>query len=217
MTERAKAVNLTEQVYDALRRDILSGRYQKGDALTEMGVADELNVSRTPVREALRQLEQEELVAIRPNRGAVVVGIEKMDFQDIYYIRSLIEGIAAERAANTASDEDIRALEERVELMEFYLEKKNYEKMLEMDDSFHHMLYELSGSRMLARILKELHIYAAMIRQASMRQEGRAEHTVREHRAIYEAIAQHDGATAKACAIAHISHTMENITDNHLI
>lgn len=217
MAEKSRNANLTEQVYNTLRREILSGRYQKGDALTELGVGEALNVSRTPVREALRQLEQEELVIIRPNKGAVVVGIDEADFMDIYNIRSLLEGIAAERAAKVATEEDIAALKDRVELMEFYVTKQNMERLLEMDDSFHHCLFDICRSRMLSRVLKELHIYAAMIRQASIRQPDRAEHTLMEHRAIYEAIRDHDPEAAKQAAIDHIRSTVANITENHLI
>ena len=149
--------NLTTRVYAQIRSDILSGRYSIGEAVTELGLAKELHVSRTPVREALRQLELEELVEITPNKGAVVTGITAEDIQDIYEIRSLIEGMAAERAAKEATDEDIAKLTEIVDLTRFYLERKNYDQLKTMDGQFHQLLYSMSKSRMLKHILRDLH------------------------------------------------------------
>ena len=212
LTSYPKAANLTEQVYLTVKRAIIAGEYDSGDSLTELSLAQTLNVSRTPVREALRLLEQENLVEIRPNRGAVVVGVSMEDIRDIYSIRSELEGVAAQRAAERATDAEIAQLGEYVDLMEFYLEKQNPDKMLETDDSFHRRLYELSGSRMLGLVLSEMHVYASRVRKASMQRNGRGEHTVAEHRAIYEAIRDRDSERARECAFRHIAQTTENIS-----
>ena len=91
--------SLSNQVYLHLRDAILNGTYQAGDSLVETKLAEELGVSRTPIREALRQLELEELVTAVPSRGAVVQGISPQDVDDIFVIRLLIEGQAARWAA----------------------------------------------------------------------------------------------------------------------
>lgn len=212
-----KALNLTAQVYERIRQDIIEGRYQSGEALTEQGLADYLQVSRTPIREALRQLELEGLMEIRPNKGAIVVGIHSEDIRDIYTIRSLLEGLAAEKAAQHASEEEIDRLQETVDLMEFYLERQSFDKMRAMDDRFHQMIYELSGSRMLNHILKDLHVYAEQIRGKSMKKEGRARHTLEEHRAVYEAVRDHKAETAREKMTEHVRNTAENMELNHLI
>ena len=212
-----KALNLTAQVYEKIREDIIEGRYKPGEALTEQGLADALQVSRTPIREALRQLELEGLVEIRPNKGALVVGIHPEDIRDIYTIRALLEGLAAEKAAQRATEEEIERLQETVDLMEFYLERQSYDKLRSMDDRFHQMIYELSGSRMLNHILKDLHIYAEQIREQSLKKEGRARHTLEEHRAIFEAIRDRQVAKAREKMTEHVCNTAENMQMNHLI
>jgi DNA-binding GntR family transcriptional regulator len=107
------------------RDGIAEGRYQTGDFLVEMKIADELGVSRTPVREALKQLELEELVSSHPNRGVVVKGLSTEDLQDVSTIRHLLEGQAAYWAAERVTEEQLKALKETVELMEFYTAKND--------------------------------------------------------------------------------------------
>ena len=102
--------SLRDQVFARLEEDILSGRYLPGDALTECGIASTLGVSRTPVREAIRQLDQEGLVDFLPNRGAIVKGLSDEDIRDIGEIRTKIEGIAARRAAKTITESQLLEL-----------------------------------------------------------------------------------------------------------
>ena len=97
--------SLRDQVFQKLRSDILSGRYQPGDELVESTVGKELGVSRTPVREAIRQLELEGLVELIPNKGTIVNGISAKDVQDIYCIRSKLEGLCAGWAAKYRTEE----------------------------------------------------------------------------------------------------------------
>lgn len=209
--EENRGANLTDRVYEELRQNILLGKYQDGEALTELGVAKELKVSRTPVREALRQLELEELVEIRPNRGAVVKGITIEDIRDIYEIRIMIESMAAARAALEAAPEDLDMLEETLDLTQFYLERENYEKLLSMDGRFHQQLYDICQSRMLRRILKDLHNYVGRSRGASLKTEGRAIESLQEHRLILEAMKNHDAEAAKARMAEHVRNTQNNI------
>ena len=115
--------SLSAQVFHTLREEILMGKYQKDEELKEKNIGEELGVSRTPVREALRQLELEGLVTIIPNRGAFVVGISKSDIQDIYEIRSLLEGLCAKWAAVNISEKQIQELEENNYLTDFHIAK----------------------------------------------------------------------------------------------
>ncbi|MCR5004353.1 MAG: GntR family transcriptional regulator [Clostridiales bacterium] len=209
--ETARSINLTERVYQELRENILSGKYKEGEALTELGIAKTLDVSRTPVREALHQLEQEELVELRPNRGAIVKGITIDDIRDIYEIRSLIEGLAAARVAEQATAEELDQLEETLDLTQFYLERENYEKLESMDGRFHQQLYELCRSRMLRRILKDLHNYVGQSRGASLKTEGRAQESIKEHRRVLEAMRAHDPELAKERMTEHVLNTRANL------
>ena len=116
-----RTVSLADQVFEHLETDILSGKYQRGEILTESKLSAELGVSRTPIREALRRLEQEHLIEEAP-KGSVVVGISEKDLGDIFMIRMKLEGQAAAMAAQNRTDEQLESLREAVEFQEFYLE-----------------------------------------------------------------------------------------------
>ena len=103
--------SLSDKVFHKLQEDILSGKYAVDEELKEKTIGDELGVSRTPVREALRQLELQGLVTITPNKGAHVTGFSKEDLNDIYEIRSVMEGLCAKWAAKKATPEQIEELE----------------------------------------------------------------------------------------------------------
>ena len=126
MEDKAQSGDLTGRVYYKIRQGILNGAWKPGQALTELALTKMLGVSRTPVREALRQLELEGLIELRPNRGALVIGITPGDIEDIYEIRSLLERRATEKAAAHINSEHIDRLREVVDLTEFYLERKRF-------------------------------------------------------------------------------------------
>ncbi len=210
-------VNLAESVYYQIRRKILNGKYTPGENLTELEVSKELNVSRTPVREAFKHLESEGLLELRPNRGAVVVGIGRSDIEDIYEIRSLLEGRAAERAALQADKKALEQLAEILDLTEFYIERKDFDRVTTMDDRFHRTIYELTGSRMLQRILKELHAYAENIRERSIKEPGRADLMLKEHRAIVEAMVAQNPEKAGQLMVQHVQNSAANMEKNHLM
>ncbi len=206
-------VNLTAKVYDYLKEQILSGKYEEGNAITENGVAKELSVSRTPVREALRQLELGDLVKIVPNKGAVVQGISFDDVRNIYEIRSLIEGVAAVHAVNNADDGEIAQLKEIVDLAEFYFQRGDDKKLRDMDGKFHRCLYEICHNRILKHILNDLHGYGIRYREKSMQSKGRVEKTITEHRDIMNAILQRDAKSAERLATKHINNALKSILE----
>lgn len=142
--------SLSEKVFHKLQEDILSGKYAVDEELKEKTIGDELGVSRTPVREALRQLELQGLVTITPNKGAHVTGFSKEDLNDIYEIRSVMEGLCAKWAAKKATPEQIEELEEIVYLTEFHVSKGHSGQVFELDNKFHETLYQASGSKVLA-------------------------------------------------------------------
>ena len=117
-----KSISLAEQVFDRLEADILTGVYSHGALLTEAGLAADLGVSRTPIREALHRLEQEHIIEITP-KGILVLGVTQQDLEDIFQIRIRIEGIASGFAAERITDEQLNELRETLELQEFYVQK----------------------------------------------------------------------------------------------
>ncbi len=205
-----KNVSLADQVYDVLETDILSGKYVRGDILTESKLCEKLGVSRTPIREALRRLEQENLIK-ETAKGSVVVGITEKDLDDIFIVREQLEGLAASFAAENFNDEQIAKLKDALELQEFYLEKHDAEQIKAMDNRFHQTLYSLSGSVIFYNILLSLHKKVQKYRKASVQSKSRAMESVAEHREIYDAIAQRDAKKASAAAQAHVKNAYNHI------
>ncbi len=207
---------LSSRVYHQIRAEIIRGALVPGESVTEMGLANDCGVSRTPVREALRQLELEGLVELIPNKGAVILGISPEDICDIYQIRAMLEGSVAERAAQRATEEDVKRLHEILDLTDFYIGRQNMQQLQAMDGQFHQLIYEMSGSRMFRRVLKDMHYYIGLTRDASLKSEGRAMQSLREHRAVLDAIAQHDGEKAKKLMNHHVNKALENVLKRHL-
>ena len=203
--------SLSARVYNHIRDGILSGRYKDGDELKEMTIGEELGVSRTPVREALRQLDLEGLITIIPNKGAFVEEVSLDDIRDIYDIRARLEGLCARWATEHITREQLDNLEETLCLTEYHTEKKNYDKLYELDSLFHEQLYEAGGSRILNHVLSDFHDYVKMVRKATISTSSRSVTSTEEHRAIFEAIRDQDADRAEALAKEHVKHTIESI------
>ncbi len=203
--------SLRGRVFNRIREDILSGHYKQNEELKENTIGLELGVSRTPVREALRQLELEGLVNIIPNKGAYVTGISEKDIHDIYVIRSYLEGLCARWACEHINDEKLQELEEVVYLSEFHSKKKHYDQVVELDNKFHELIYEASGSKILRHVLSDFHHYVQRIRKITLSNPERAENSNHEHTAILDAIRERNGELAETLAHEHIIQTIENI------
>ena len=205
-----KTISLADQVFEHLETDILSGKYQKGENLTESKLCLELGVSRTPIREALRRLEQEHLIEESP-KGMVVVGISDKDLADIFEIRAALEGKAAELAAKNYTEEQINIVREALEFQEFYLSKQDPDRIKSMDSRFHETIYKMSGSTIFYDVLMPLHKKILKYRKASVTDKGRASASVAEHRAIYEAILAHDSDLASRLISEHLKNAYNHI------
>lgn len=206
--------SLRGRVFQKIREDILTGVYKDGEELREITLGEKLGVSRTPVREALRQLELEGLVAIVPNKGAYVTAITQKDVRDIYKIRSLLEGLCARWAARNITEQQIEELEETVFLSEFHLHRDGEgraRQVSELDGKFHQVLYEASDSRILEHVLKDFHKYVKMARQLSVGSSDRAEQSIAEHKEILEAVKCKDEDLAEKLADKHIMNVMKNL------
>jgi len=203
--------SLSERVFKELEESILNGIIKPGDNLTEVKLCEELGVSRTPVREAIRLLGQKGLVKIIPNKGAVVLGISEKDLEDIYTIRMYLEGLGSRWAAANITEEQIKELTEIVELQEFYQIKNATEHINQLDTQFHDKIFEYSNSRTLQHTLSDLHHMIQHYRQLSFSSNGRAEKAIKEHRQILEALAAHDQDAAEKLTIEHIARAKENL------
>lgn len=205
-----KTVSLADQVFEHIETDILLGKYQRGEILTESRLSSELGVSRTPIREALRRLLQENLIE-ESGKGSVVIGITEDDLADIFLVRSKLESLAVEIAVAKATNEDIEKLKEVVELQEFYTTKQDADRIKSMDNKFHEMLYRIGGSTIFYEILVPLHKKIQKYRKASVESRSRATASVKEHREIYEAIAERRAEKASRLALEHINNAYMHI------
>ncbi len=205
-----KTISLAEQVFERLESDILTGKYQRGEVLTELRLVSDLGVSRTPVREAIRKLEQEHIIEVSA-RGIVILGVTEQDLEDIFAVRMKIEGMASYHAAKNMTDEELSELRETLELQEFYVGKKDPDRIKTMDSRFHQLIYRFCGSTVLFDTLMPLHKKVQKYRRASVEDNTRAQQSAKEHRAIYEAIAAHDAELAERRTTDHIANAAGHI------
>ena len=205
-----KTISLAEQVFERLESEILTGKYQRGEILTELRLVSDLGVSRTPVREALRRLEQEHIIEITA-RGILVLGVTEQDLTDIFAIRMKIEGLASYSAAQRITEEELAELRETLELQEFYVSKRDPERIKVMDSKFHQLIYRFCGSTVLYDTLMPLHKKVQKYRRASVENHDRALQSAREHRAIFEAIEKRDADLAAQYTTEHIVNANNHI------
>jgi len=202
---------LEGRVFQELEEDIINGKYKEGDAITEQKISDDLGVSRTPVREAFHRLEKEGLLKLVPNKGAVVIGVTVNDLVDIYKIRMRLDGLATRMATLNITEEDKIKLTENVELTEFYISKNDTEKIKNLDSSFHEIIYNASGSRIISKILSDLHRSTKRYRKISLSVPKRLPKSIEEHKRILQAVLSGDCDAADSLASLHVEHALENV------
>jgi DNA-binding GntR family transcriptional regulator len=205
------ANSLSVRVFEELEESILNGSIKPGENLIELKLSAELGVSRTPVREAIRMLEQKGLVQITPNKGAVVLGISEKDLTDIYTIRMYIEGLGSRWAAANITEKQIQELTDIVDLQEFYNHKQSTGQINDLDSRFHEKIFEYSNSRTLQHTLSDLHHMIQRFRHISFNTTGRADKAIEEHRQILEALSRHDADEAERLTVQHIRNAMDNL------
>lgn len=205
-----KSISLADQIFERLESDILIGKYAYGTLLTETALSEELGVSRTPIREALRRLQQENLIK-DTNKGMMVVGITEEDLKDIYNVRLKLEGMVIEKFIENMTEESLAALKEILDFQEFYGGKHDSYHVIFKDSEFHESIYKNCGSPILCETLLPLHKKVVKFRQASIEKTGRTEKSINEHKALYNAIKQRDIASAKRLVEEHILNARNSI------
>ena len=202
---------LRNKIFKYIKSQIITGIYGPGETLLESKLAEELGVSRTPIREAIHLLELEGLVETTAKKGVSVLGISAKDVQDIYFIRQLVEGLAARWATERLTPAEIKELQKSFDLMEFYAQKQDIEEIAELDNKFHQIIYGASGSKILKFTLGNLHQYIQMARLESLRVRDRLPQTIAEHRAVLEAILTKDADAAEKAMALHTKNACSNV------
>ena len=198
-----------QKIFRFLEDAILTGKYVPGTPLIEAKLSAELGVSRTPVREAIRQLELDGLVRVVPNCGAVVVGISEKDIEDIYTIRQKIEGLSARWAAERIAQDELDDLKLILELQEFYLSKKDFSQIFLLDSQFHETINKACRSDVLNHTLSAYHRHIKRARRDSLERKNQAAVAVSEHRAIFDAISNNEPDAAEEKMLLHIEKAKE--------
>ena len=198
-----KTTSLADQVFDKLENDIIQGTYPKGEILTELKLVEQLGVSRTPIREALRRLEQEHLIE-DAGKGSRVIGITEDDVRDIMEIREKIEGLAAYYATINLTDEGLAELTHIVDMMDFFFAKWDPEHLRRADDDFHECICRLSRRSVIKDTLVPLHRKTRRYRRVAMEDRERSASTLKEHHEIFEAIKSGDAELARELSAKHI-------------
>jgi DNA-binding GntR family transcriptional regulator len=179
---------LSQKVYRVLKTEIIKGSLKPGTKLSEGKIAKQMEVSRTPIREALRELAAEGFVKISPNQGVVVSNASVEDVQEVLQIRGVLEGLAARLATKMISEEEIKELEKYQKQMEHYTKKDDVLAFSEMDAEFHELILNVCGNNRLIQIRKNLSDQAHRYRIRSLSVPGRLKYSLKEHQEIVEAL-----------------------------
>lgn len=194
---------LRELVYEELKKEILTGRIAPGTRMMEVDLADEMGVSRTPVREAIRKLEKEGLVVIEPRRGAYASSLSVKDMVDTLEVRENLEGFAAALAAERMSDEQ---LDELLRLADEYADAVNANdpiKVLYMDEAFHNFIFHCTENDTLIKLSEIVQERAQRFRYLYYDKLGKYQNMPLEHREIAVSIVNRDVDKARTLSISH--------------
>lgn len=199
--------SLGAKAFLILRDKILNEEYVKGQKLNEVTLAKSLEISRTPIREALKQLELEGLVQSIPNKGVYVIGFSPRDIDDMFEIRLALEGLAIQLAIERMDDAHLRTIKEVFTTMEFYTQMNDAKKVSELNIQFHDSIYQATQSKYFAQLLKDINYYVSVTSRHSILNPQRLDTAIIEHRAILDAIIAKDKSLAKKMIKRHIRAT----------
>ncbi len=203
---------ISADLFSTLKDEILTGKLISGQKLTEKVICDKYGVSRTPVREALQKLEMEGLVESIPNRGFFVLGLTQQDYIDMFTLRKIYEIQAITWAIERITDDEMDALKELYEFMEFYTMKEDVAKMLIINNNFHQTIYSASHNRMLKNLLSSYQEMLKHVENPAHKKEGYLLEVFKEHKAIFDAFAARD----KEAGIAAMEMHMDNSKQRYI-
>ncbi|MBQ0059961.1 MAG: GntR family transcriptional regulator [Lachnospiraceae bacterium] len=205
---------LREVVYNTLRKAILRGEFQPGERLMEISLSNKLGVSRTPVREAIRQLESDGLVTIIPRKGAQVARITSEEMYNVLEIRKCLELWTAEKACSRITEEGIVELEEAEKEFEKRLHSGDITELAEADEKFHNVIYNAAGNPRLVQLMYNLREQMYRFRVEYLKDKNSLDLLVQEHRGIIDAVKNRDGEAAVRFTENHINNQQLFIDKN---
>lgn len=204
---------LKDMVYQTLRKDILSGRIPGGTHITESSISKRLDVSRTPVREALQRLTQEKLIMALPRAGYIIQDMSNEDIQDIFSVRFDIESLVVKRAVRHITKEELKKLETNIEKAKNYIRSGELEKVTQQDLEFHSIIYRAARSKTFYRICKNLGELTMKYRHGLNLEKDLWDEAIENHTAIYQSLALRDEKKAAAAILTHGEQTKAQLLD----
>lgn len=204
---------LIAPVYQNLRAMILSGRLPPGTKLPEEELARHLNVSRTPLREAIARLAQERLVNSIPRRGAFIVNFNKQEIIEILTLRAVLEGLAARLAAERISDEDLAEMTRLFSPKNVREGQRNPVLLVNADQHFHELILRSTGNSRLQDVMLNLNDQMQLVRRRTIVLAARLERSVKEHLDLLDALRRRDAKGAEAAALRHVTNVLQAVRD----
>ncbi len=202
--ERMNSETAREYALRAITENIKSADLEPGQAISENEISAFLGVSRTPVRESIQELHKAALIEIYPQKGSYVSLINSQYVEEAVFLRKVLDIAVIEEACDMATEEDIKLLEENVALQEFYLEKDNTEKIFELDNEFHRMIYVTAKKETIHNMRQMIMIHFDRVRTLSML-TVKDKKIVGDHRLMLEAIKEKDKEKAKEIVEKHLN------------
>ena len=195
-----------------IRENIINLELKPGTMISEQDIANELNLSRTPVHEALQELSSTKIIEILPQRGSFVSLINIDLVEEAVFMRSTIESAITAMACEKASEQDILELEENVNLQEFYLSKENIDKILQLDNEFHQIMYRIANKMQCYYMVRSMNIHHDRIREMHLHSSNPAT-VVEEHKQILETFKARDCEAAKDMVIKHLTRSSNQLAE----
>jgi DNA-binding GntR family transcriptional regulator len=206
--------SLRDQVYDYLRDAILSGRLEPGRHIVERDIAAQMQISTTPVKEALRRLEQDGLVTNRPRRGVHVSDLALTSVSEVVEIRAMLEGMAARLAATKMTSEQRRQLAQQVERMQGLTDTLSEEELFLANSEFHATIRQIGANQMINKFVAEIRSFDLGVRRQALHYPEEVRRGFAEHQQIFQAITDRDGQRAEQLMRAHILRTVQFVIEH---
>ncbi len=202
---------LRDMVFDVLMSAIMQGQLSPGERLLEVQLADEMGVSRTPVREAIRRLELEGFVVMVPRKGAYVAGLSINDVEEVYEIRTVLETLAVRLAAQRMQPADYAQLDDLSEKMRATWQEGNVDNWVSLDASFHELLYKFSRNKRLVAMMNNIMEQLSRYRIISLANVEVRHNSLSEHQELIEALKRRDSEAAATAVAMHIENTKQSL------
>lgn len=205
--------SLHDEVASRLRERIFAGDLAPGTFIDEVRVAEEMNISRTPLREALKVLTAEGLVRHEPRRGCFVAEVTEKDLDEIFPVIALLEGRCAYEAARNASDADLQALEDLHQKLSRHAKAKRINDYYAANFAIHEAIITLADNRWLAQVIGDLRKIVKLARLQQLHAPGRLEQSLSEHLAVFAALKARDPEGAEAAMRTHLTRQREALRE----